>query len=180
MNGNTERFTLPEGDYRVFVSHGLEWSLAELGVRALDLLAEGIELGVATDHNQIGASTQASHRSPKARTETRTRRDRPATCREHRLPRPGRAGREPETAEREHGRETTRDRNQGAADSKQAASSCSAPKRKLPASSSRLRKIALGSAAVSCRSVPIANNSSARRSSRWRCAAERTSPSIVP
>lgn len=97
IDGNAARFSLAEGDYRVFVSHGPEWSLAELelhaspgaqlarsvvlarelslpgwtasdlhlhtarsvdaarsGVCALDLRAEGIELGVATDHNHIG------------------------------------------------------------------------------------------------------------------------------
>jgi hypothetical protein len=91
--------TLAPGDYRVFVSRGPEWSIAEFkfhaqggthalrnlelrhevslpgwhgadlhvhtprspdaaehggGVRALDLIAEGVELAVGTDHNRIG------------------------------------------------------------------------------------------------------------------------------
>ncbi|HKP63295.1 MAG TPA: CehA/McbA family metallohydrolase [Polyangiales bacterium] len=96
IDGEDSQFVLAPGDYRVYVSHGPEWSLAELalhadagahvrrnvelereielpgwtasdlhvhterspdargGVRALDLAAEGIALGVATDHNAIG------------------------------------------------------------------------------------------------------------------------------
>jgi hypothetical protein len=101
--GGGAAFELAAGDYTVFVSHGPEWSIAELAVRALPgqelvrsvtlehevqlpgwhgaelhvhterssdaaehggvsaraLLAEGVGVAVATDHNQIGALADA-------------------------------------------------------------------------------------------------------------------------